>query len=56
MNWQNNGSWKEWFEITGADGVDFTEEAQSQIAKFNELGWDKLPICILNFAVLLHSL
>ena len=23
MNWQNNGSWKEWFEITGADGVDF---------------------------------
>ena len=21
--WQNNGSWKEWFEITGADGVDF---------------------------------
>lgn len=23
MEWQNNGSWKEWFEITGADGVDF---------------------------------
>ena len=23
MNWQKNGSWKEWFEITGADGVDF---------------------------------
>ena len=23
MSWQNNGSWKEWFEITGADGVDF---------------------------------
>lgn len=22
MKWQNNG-WKEWFEITGADGVDF---------------------------------
>lgn len=21
--WQDNGSWKEWFEITGADGVDF---------------------------------
>lgn len=21
--WQNNGSWEEWFEITGADGVDF---------------------------------
>ena len=21
--WQNNGSWKEWFEITDADGVDF---------------------------------
>ena len=29
-----------------ADGVDFTEEAQAQIAKFNELGWDKLPICM----------
>ncbi|HRL43837.1 MAG TPA: formate--tetrahydrofolate ligase, partial [Ruminococcus bromii] len=27
-------------------GVDFTEEAQVQIAKFNELGWDKLPICM----------
>ena len=23
MDWQKNGSWKEWFEITGADGVDF---------------------------------
>lgn len=21
--WQHNGSWEEWFEITGADGVDF---------------------------------
>ena len=21
--WQHNSSWKEWFEITGADGVDF---------------------------------
>jgi hypothetical protein len=25
---------------------DFTEEAQAQITKFNELGWDKLPICM----------
>ena len=33
-------------KVYGADGVDFTEEAQSQIAKFNELGWDKLPICM----------
>ena len=23
MSWQKNDSWKEWFEITGADGVDF---------------------------------
>ena len=21
--WQHNSSWKEWFEVTGADGVDF---------------------------------
>lgn len=21
--WQNSGDWKDWFEITGADGVDF---------------------------------
>ena len=33
-------------KVYGADGVDFTEEAQAQIAKFNELGWDKLPICM----------
>ena len=33
-------------KVYGADGVDFTEEAQVQIAKFNELGWDKLPICM----------
>lgn len=26
-------------KVYGADGVDFTEEAQAQIAKFNELGW-----------------
>ena len=23
MNWQKDGSWEEWFKITGADGVDF---------------------------------
>ena len=23
MNWQKNSSWEKWFEITGADGVDF---------------------------------
>ena len=33
-------------KVYGADGVDFTEEVQAQIAKFNELGWDKLPICM----------
>lgn len=23
MKWQNGGDWKDWFEMTGADGVDF---------------------------------
>ena len=33
-------------KVYGADGVDFTEEAQAQIARFNELGWNHLPICM----------
>ena len=33
-------------KVYGADGVDFTDEAKEQIKKFNELGWDKLPICM----------
>ena len=32
--------------VYGADGVDFTEDAQAQIQTFNELGWNKLPICM----------
>ena len=32
--------------VYGADGVDFTEEAQQQIALYNTLGWDKMPICM----------
>lgn len=23
MTWQTDGDWKDWFEITGADGIDF---------------------------------
>ena len=33
-------------KVYGADGVDFTEEAKSQIKKFNDLGWNKMPICM----------
>lgn len=33
-------------KVYGADGVDFTEEAQAQLARFNELGWSKLPVCM----------
>ena len=33
-------------KVYGADGVDFTEDAQAQIQTFNELGWNKLPICM----------
>ena len=33
-------------KVYGADGVDFTEEAQAQIQTYNTLGWDKLPICM----------
>ncbi|MDY2670689.1 MAG: formate--tetrahydrofolate ligase [Anaerovoracaceae bacterium] len=33
-------------KVYGADGVDYTEEAEKQIQKFNELGWDKTPICM----------
>jgi formate--tetrahydrofolate ligase len=30
----------------GADGVDYTPEANRQIRLYTELGWDNLPICI----------
>lgn len=33
-------------EIYRADGVDYTEEALSQIAEYKRLGFDKTPICI----------
>ncbi|MFQ5883788.1 MAG: formate--tetrahydrofolate ligase, partial [Thermoplasmata archaeon] len=33
-------------EMYGADGVEFSEEAQKKIEKFTELGFDKLPICM----------
>lgn len=32
--------------VYGADGVDFTEEATEQIKIYNELGWNKTPICM----------
>tara|TARA_R110002072_G_scaffold87129_3_gene196602 strand:+ start:13236 stop:14930 length:1695 start_codon:yes stop_codon:yes gene_type:complete len=33
-------------KIYGADGVDFEEEADKQLAKFEENGFGKLPICM----------
>lgn len=32
--------------IYGADGVHYTDTARSQMARFEELGFDKLPICM----------
>lgn len=32
--------------VYGADGVDFTPEATEQIKTYNELGWNKTPICM----------
>jgi len=33
-------------EIYGADGVDYTPEAEKQIEKYQQLGYDNLPICM----------
>ncbi|NOZ73357.1 MAG: formate--tetrahydrofolate ligase [Chloroflexi bacterium] len=33
-------------EIYGADGVEFSEEAEKKIALYNRVGFDKLPICM----------
>jgi len=33
-------------EIYGADGVDYTPEAETKIALYNKLGFDKLPLCM----------
>lgn len=33
-------------EIYGADGVDYSDKALSQIEKYNKEGYDKLPICM----------
>lgn len=32
--------------VYGADGVDFSDEAKEQIVLYNQLGWDKMPICM----------
>lgn len=32
--------------VYGADGVEFSEEAKAQIALYNDLGWNKMPICM----------
>ncbi len=33
-------------EIYGADGVDYSPEAEEQISRYTRLGFDKLPICM----------
>ena len=33
-------------KVYGADGVDYLPEAEKQIKRFTELGFDKLPICM----------
>lgn len=33
-------------KIYGAEGVDYTKEAEKEIAKFEKLGFNKLPICM----------
>jgi formyltetrahydrofolate synthetase len=33
-------------EIYGADGVDYSEEAEKKIALYTKLGFDDLPICM----------
>ncbi len=33
-------------EVYGADGVDYSEDAEKQIADYTRLGFDKLPICM----------
>lgn len=33
-------------EIYGADGVDFTKEADASIRQYNRLGFDKMPVCM----------
>lgn len=33
-------------EIYGADGVDYSPEAEARIAQFTKLGFDKLPMCM----------
>lgn len=33
-------------EIYGADGVDYSPEAEGQIAEYTRLGFDRLPVCM----------
>jgi formyltetrahydrofolate synthetase len=33
-------------EIYGADGVDYSPEAEARIAAYTRLGYDRLPICM----------
>jgi formate--tetrahydrofolate ligase len=41
--------------IYGADGVDYSEIAEKQIARYEELGFGKLPVCIAKTHLSLSS-
>ncbi|HOA22025.1 MAG TPA: formate--tetrahydrofolate ligase, partial [Anaerolineaceae bacterium] len=33
-------------EVYGADGVDYSEQAEARVREYTRLGYDKLPICM----------
>jgi formyltetrahydrofolate synthetase len=42
-------------EIYGADGVDYSPEAENRITEYTRLGLDKLPICMATHLSLSHD-
>jgi len=32
--------------VYGGDGIELSEKAVKQIAAYEKLGWDKLPVCM----------
>ena len=41
--------------IYGADGVDYSEQADAQIARYESLGYGNLPICVAKTHLSLSS-
>ena len=42
-------------EVYGADGVDYSPEAEARIEEYTRLGFDKLPICMAKTHLSLSS-